>query len=123
MPIWLLFGLIIVAVAIMVIVTVRVLLKKKSKDLSACIETIVPFYSAYKKREGSLGESDGSFIGVEEDLERSFDGHVISSSEKDLFIAYYDEFFNEVSRFCAWFEKFNVSNKGVLLCQRKTIVW
>lgn len=58
MPIWLVFGLIIVAVAIMVIVAVRVLLKKKSRDLSACIETIVPFYRAYKKGEGSFGEGD-----------------------------------------------------------------
>lgn len=108
MPIWLVFGLIIVAVAIMVIVAVRVLLKKKSRDLSACIETIVPFYRAYKKGEGSFGEGDVFFIGIEDDLERSFYGHFISSSEKDLFVAYYDEFFHEVSRFFVWLEKFNV---------------
>lgn len=80
-----------------IIVVIRLLLKKKSKELSEQIANITPYRDIQESKEKELKQSNKSiFIDIETDLKNSFNGHIMSSSEEEQFTKYYAEFFHEV---------------------------
>lgn len=80
-----------------IIVVIRLLLKKKSKELSEQIANITPYRDIQESKEKELKQSNKSiFIDIETDLKNSFNGHIMSSSEEEQFTQYYAEFFHEV---------------------------
>ena len=95
--VWMLSIATVISVIIVIIVAIRLLLKKKSNELSEQIATITPYRDIQESREKELKQSNKSiFIDIETDLKNSFNGHVISSSEEEQFTKYYAEFFQEV---------------------------
>lgn len=97
MPSFLVLGLIIATMIGIVIVAIRLLLKKKSNELSERIATITSYKDIQESREKELKQSNKSFfIDIETDLKNSFNGHIISSSEEEQFTKYYAKFFHEV---------------------------
>ena len=79
MPSFLVLGLIIATMIGIVIVAIRLLLKKKSNELSERIATITPYRDVQESREKELRQSNESFfIDIETDLRNSFNGHIIS---------------------------------------------
>ena len=92
-----------------VIVAIRLLLKKKSNELSERIATITPYKDRQESREKELKQSNKSFfIDVETDLRNSFNGHIISSSEEEQFTKYYTEFFHGVNSLLKSLEAFHI---------------
>ena len=94
-----------------VIVAIRLLLKKKSNELSERFAAITPYN--YKdiqdSREKELSQSNKSFfIDIETDLRNSFNGHIISSSEEEQFTKYYTGFFHEVNSLLKSLEAFHI---------------
>lgn len=109
MPSFLVLGLIIATMIGIVIVAIRLLLKKKSNELSERIATITPYRDIQESREKELRQSNKSFfIDIETDLRNSFNGHIISSSEEEQFTKYYTEFFHEVNSLLKSFEAFHI---------------
>ena len=92
-----------------IIVAIRLLLKKKSNELSEQIATITPYKDIQESREKELRQSNESFfIDIETDLRNSFNGHIISSSEEEQFTKYYAEFFHEVISLQKSLEAFHI---------------
>jgi len=115
MPQLYVFGLSIATVAIMAIVAIRLLLKRKSKELSERIGTIVPYQYAQECRKNILEQNkERSFIDIKTDLDRSFNGHFISFREEEQFTSYYTEFFHEVVHFLKRLETFNVEPSDII---------
>lgn len=109
MPSFLVLGLIIATMIGIVIVAIRLLLKKKSNELSERIATITSYKDIQESREKELKQSNKSFfIDIETDLRNSFNGHIISSSEEEQFTKYYTEFFHEVNSLLKSFEAFHI---------------
>ena len=109
MPILLIFGSCIAASAIIAIAAIRLLLKKKSKELSLRIDGITPFQSTHESREESLRQANKRFFkDIESDLEHSFNGLFITFHEAKQFTDYYSYIFDEVSRFLKRLETFRV---------------
>lgn len=109
MPLLLVLALSIAIVIGVVIVAIRLLLKKKSNELSERIATITPYKDRQESREKELRQSNKSFfIDIETDLRNSFNGHIISSSEKEQFTKYYTEFFHEVNSLLKSLEAFHI---------------
>ena len=68
----------ITAISIIVIVSVRISLKNKSKVLSRRIATITPYKDIQESREKGLKQSNKSFfIDIETDLRNCFNKHII----------------------------------------------
>lgn len=92
-----------------VIVAIRLLLRKKSKELSKRIATITSYRDIQECREKELRQSNESFfIDIETDLRNSFNGHIISYSEEEQFTKYYTEFFHEVNSLLKSLEAFHI---------------
>ena len=92
-----------------IIVAIRLLLKKRSNELSEQIATITPYKDIQESREKELRQSNESFfIDIETDLRNSFNGHIISSSEEEQFTKYYAEFFHEVISLQKSLEAFHI---------------
>lgn len=99
----------IIAISLVVIVTARVRLKNKSKELSERIATITPYSGILEHREKELRQNNKSFfIDIETDLRNSFNGHIISSSEEEQFTKYYTGFFHEVNSLLKSLEAFHI---------------
>lgn len=109
MPSFLVLVLSIATIIGAVIVAIRLLLKKKSNELSERIATITPYRDIQEHREKELRQSNKSFfIDIETDLRNSFNGHIISSSEEEHFTKYYTEFFHEVNSLLKSLEAFHI---------------
>ena len=109
MPSFLVLVLSIATIIGAVIVAIRLLLKKKSNELSERIATITPYRDIQEHREKELRQSNKSFfIDIETDLRNSFNGHIISSSEEEHFTKYYTGFFHEVNSLLKSLEAFHI---------------
>lgn len=109
MPSFLVLVLSIATIISAVVVAIRLLLKKKSNELSERIATITPYRDIQEHREKELRQSNKSFfIDIETDLRNSFNGHIISSSEEEHFTKYYAEFFHEVNSLLKSLEAFHI---------------
>ncbi len=93
-----------IAISFLAIVIIRLLLKKKSNELSGRIAAITPF----NKKEESKQYQGNSFIDIETDLSNSFNEHIISSSEKEQFIKHYTDIFRTVHSLQRYLEIFHV---------------
>ena len=99
----------IAAIAIIAIVAIRLLLKKKSKELTLRVESIAPFKATHESREETLSqENERFFKDIESDLEQTFNGQYITFREEKLFTEYYTELFHEVNDFLKRLETFHV---------------
>lgn len=83
----------IIAIAIVAVVVMRLLLKKKSNELSSLIESITPFQTT---KEAPRQNLESIFTDIESDLEQSFNGRYITFREARQFTEYYTELFHEV---------------------------
>lgn len=109
MPSFLVLVLSIATIISAVVVAIRLLLKKKSNELSERIATITPYRDIQEHREKELRQSNKSFfIDIETDLRNSFNGRIISSSEEEHFTKYYTEFFHEVNSLLKSLEAFHI---------------
>ncbi|MDE6454216.1 MAG: UvrD-helicase domain-containing protein [Muribaculaceae bacterium] len=109
MALLLTLGLCIAAIAVIAIVAIRLLLKKKSNDLSLQVVSIVPFQFAHESNEETLKqENERFFKDIESDLKRTFNGQYITSREEKQFTEYYTESFHEVNDFLKRLETFHV---------------
>ena len=99
----------IAAIAIVAIVAIRLLLKKKVKELSLRVESITPFQAIQKNKEETLRQGNELlFKDIESDLEHTFKGQYITFREEWQFTEYYTELFHEVSGFLKRLETFHV---------------
>lgn len=109
MALLLTLSLCIAAIAIIAIVAIRLLLKKKSKELTLRVESIAPFKATHESREETLSqENERFFKDIESDLEQTFNGQYITFREEKLFTEYYTELFHEVNDFLKRLETFHV---------------
>ena len=109
MTLLLTLGSCIAAIAIVAIIAIRLLLKKKSKELTLRIESITPFQTIHESTEGTLRrENESLFQDIESDLEQAFNGRYISFREGKQFMEYYNESFNEVNDFLKRIRTFHV---------------
>lgn len=109
MALLLTFGSCIATVAIVAIVAIRILLKKKSKELTLQVESIAPFQAAHKSREEILKQENERFFNdIESDLEQTFNGQYITFLEEKQFTEYYTGVFHEVNDFLKRLEIFHV---------------
>lgn len=109
MTLLLALGACIVAIAIVAIIAIRLLLKKKSKELTLRIKSITPFQANQESSERTLRrENDSFFQDIESDLEQAFNGRYITFREGKQFMEYYIESFNEVNVFLKRIETFHV---------------
>lgn len=116
MALLLTFGLCIAAIAIVGIVAIRLLLKKKSKELTLQVESITPFQAAHKSRNEILKqEHDRFFKDIESDLEQTFNGQYITYREEKQFTEYYTELFHEVNDFFKRLETFHVEPSETII--------
>lgn len=74
----------ITTLTIVVIVAVWLLLKRKSKKIAELIATVTPYKERQESKEETpkLGRENFS-VDIETDLSKSFDGHIISASQKN----------------------------------------
>ena len=92
-----------------VIVAIRLFLKSKAKDLTERIAAIIPYQDIKGSEEKELRQSDANaFIDIETDLNRCFDERIISSTDKNRFTGYYDDFFQEAHSLQEKLETFHV---------------
>ena len=98
----------IAAIAIIAIVAIRLLLKKKAKELSLRVESTTPFQAIQNKEETLRQENELLFKDIEADLEHTFKGQYITFRDEWQFTEYYTELFHEVSGFLKRLETFHV---------------
>ncbi len=109
MPIFLVLVLCIVAMAIIAIVAIRLLLERKSKEISLYIEGIIPYKVCQNNKEETLSREDKCFFrDIETDLEQTFHGKFITSREEKQYKEYYTELFYEVKGFLKRLKTFGV---------------
>jgi uvrD/REP helicase family protein len=105
----------IAAIAIVAIVAIRLLLKKKAKELSLRVESITPFQAIQKNKEETLRQGNELlFKDIESDLEHTFKGQYITFREEWQFTEYYTELFHEVSGFLKRLETFHVEQSETI---------
>lgn len=109
MTLLLTLGSCIAAIAIVAIIAIRLLLKKKSKELTLRIESITPFQAIHESTEGTLRRENKIFFqDIESDLEQAFNGRYITFREGKQFMEYYIESFNVVNDFLKRIKTFHV---------------
>lgn len=106
--VWGLLG--IAAMVIVIIVVLRLLLKRKSKDLSEHLKTIVPYKDAQCQKDSLKQISDHFPIDIKTDIDSSFDGKFISSSDEIRFTEHYKEIYLEVHRFIKTLKALNIES-------------
>ena len=99
----------IAAIAIVAIVAIRLLLKKKSKELTLHVESIAPFKDTHDSKEETLSQENECFFkDIKSDLEQTFNGQYITFREQKQFTEYYTELFHEVNDLLKRLETFHV---------------
>jgi len=107
------FGL---SIAVAIIVAIRLLLKKRSKELSARIEAIIPYHVTQECWGNRIRQnSERVFIDIETDLRQSFNGNFISFREEKQFTNYYNGLFYEVNNFLKRLELFRVKQPNIIV--------
>lgn len=105
------------ALAIIIILAIRLLLKKKSHELSLRLEGITPFQASVLQEGEEEIQKEGNehfFSDIEADLERSFAGKFITFREAEQFTDYYIEMFREVSKCLKLVETFHVEPSEII---------
>lgn len=108
MALLLTLGLCIAAIAIIAIGAIRLLLMKKSKELSLRVTGINSFQSTHDREETLRQENESFFKDIESDLEQTFNGQYITFREEKQFTEYYTELFHEVNDFLKRLDTFHV---------------
>lgn len=109
------WGLSIATVTIIAIVAIRLLLKRKSKELSLQIDSIKPYQAIQKYREETSGQNNECFfINIENDLEHSFSGQFITFREEKQFTDYYKVVLPKVDNFLKRLEIFHVEPSSII---------
>lgn len=108
MALLLTLGLCIAAIAIIAIGAIRLLLMKKSKELSLRVAGINSFQSTHDREETLRQENESFFKDIESDLEQTFNGQYITFREEKQFTEYYTELFHEVNDFLKRLDTFHV---------------
>ncbi|WP_289226674.1 UvrD-helicase domain-containing protein, partial [uncultured Bacteroides sp.] len=99
----------IAAISIVAIVAIRLLLKKKSKELTLHVESIAPFKDTHDSKEETLSQENECFFkDIKSDLEQTFNGQYITFREQKQFTEYYTELFHEVNDLLKRLETFHV---------------
>ena len=90
-------GIIVAIAAIAMVVMKRVQLKREERELNERIARIAAFEQrkADEAKAALADANDNFFIDIETDLERSFDGQFISSTQGTRFSLYYSDIFKE----------------------------
>lgn len=120
-------GLCIATVAIIAIVAIRLLLKRKSKELSLRIHDTLPYKASQEDQEETLRQNNElSFIDIETDLENSFNGQFITFREQKQFMNYYNELFDEIHDFLKRLETYRVEPSEIIskfISDFKSVQW
>lgn len=96
-------------IAIVAIIAIRLLLKKKSTELTLQVESIAPFKATHESREETLSkENECFFKDIKSDLEQTFNGQYITFREEKQFTEYYTALFHEINDFLKRLETFHV---------------
>lgn len=103
-----------IATVVIAMIVIRLLLKRKSQELSERIKAIVPYRYTHECRENISRQDNEYFIDIETDLEHSFSGHFIPALEEEQFVNYYSEFFHEASLLIDRLERFNVEPSAII---------
>ena len=105
----------IAAIAIVAIVAIRLLLKKKSKEFSLQVESVTYFQTTHiNKAESLRQENERLFKDIESDLEQTFNGQYITFREESQFTDYYTELFHEASCLLKWFKIFHIEPSDII---------
>lgn len=105
----------IAAIAIVAIVAIRLLLKKKSKEFSLRVENTTPFQATQKNKEETLRqENERLFKDIESDLEQTFNGQYITFREERQFTEYYTDIFQEIASLTKRLETFHVEPSDII---------
>lgn len=105
MHILLTLGLCITTIAIAAIVVIHLLLKRKIKKITLCIETIIPYQSRHEKREEA---HENFFRNIETDLEQAFCGQFITFLDGNQFTKYYADLFHKIKKHLRWSETLHI---------------
>ncbi len=102
----------IVAISVIAIVTIRIHLKNKSKELSEKLSHISSYsdksnYEQARERLSAL--NNGAFIDIPTDLNSGFYGKIISATQEKDFINYYRPHFQEAYSLLKKLETFNIT--------------
>jgi len=109
MALLLTLGSCIAVIAIVAIIAIRLLLKKKSTELTLQVESIAPFKTTHECREETLSkENECFFKDIKSDLEQTFNGQYITFREEKQFTEYYTALFHEVNDFLKRLKTFHV---------------
>lgn len=109
MALLLILGSCFAAIAVIAVVAIRLLLKKKSNDLSLRMGCIIPFQAVHESNEETLKqENERFFKDIESNLEQSFKEQYITSRDGKQFTEYYTELFHEVNSLLKRLEIFHL---------------
>lgn len=101
-----------VAISIITIVTIRIRLKNKSKELSEKLSHISSYsdksnYEQARERLSAL--NNGVFIDIPTDLDNVFNSKIISATQEKDFVSHYNPHFQEVYSLHKKLEAFNIT--------------
>ena len=105
----------IATIAIIAVVAIRLLLKKKSEELSLRLSHIAPCLIPHENENITLYRNDKcAFGGIETFLKYSFQGRFIVYREEQQFREYYSELFHEVNNLMKKLELFHVNPSDII---------
>ncbi|MBO4995222.1 MAG: UvrD-helicase domain-containing protein [Muribaculaceae bacterium] len=108
-------GLCIAAVAIIVIVAIRLFIMRKLKEMSLRLGGIVTYQSSHNSGNEMLRQHGECFFrDIETDLERSFDNQFITIREMKQFTNYYADLYHELKSLLKWIETFHVKPSEII---------
>lgn len=109
-------GLIIAITIVVIVVAIQLLLKRKAKEVSGSIRSVVPFYREQEYDENVGKQSiEARFISIETDLENSFYERIISSSNEEQFASHYMQLFCEARSLLKRMKRFSIEPDDVII--------
>lgn len=109
-------GLIIAITIVVIVVAIQLLLKRKAKEVSGSIRSVVPFYREQGYDENVGKQSiEARFISIETDLENSFYERIISSSNEEQFASHYMQLFCEARSLLKRMKRFSIEPDDVII--------
>ena len=104
----------IVAISLAIIATIQTRLRKRSKEISAKINHISSFNNdRFKTQLSQLNED--FFVDIPSDIEKSFRGQIISTSQAKEFTHYYAYFYQEAKSLVRKLEIFRITPSSEIL--------
>lgn len=101
-----------IAIFVIAVVTIRIRLKNKSKELSEKLNHISSYsnksnYEQAKERLSAL--NNGAFIDIPSNLNSAFSENIISATQEKIFVNYYKPHFQEAYSLVKKLEAFNIT--------------